>query len=178
MPRIFGVLIPVVFVQLGCSIENQVTVPDLHQKPVTQAYAELRALGLEVEIDGAFFLAPHHTSWVDGHAPEAGNKLDVGSLVTIHPGFALTGSLAVRKDQIDPIVVPPVLGESLENAARMLEDAGLFWDAIEIGPLERTDAPTLYSNYEVTRSSVEPGRGYDQVNRGVRLLRLWVKKAE
>jgi hypothetical protein len=113
---------------------------------------------------------------VEGHAPEAGNRVEVGAVVTIHPGFGLIGMLVTTRKQTEPIVVPPVVGESLEAAAHMLDDAGLFWYAAEVGPLERTDAPTLYANYKVTRSEIEPGSPYDQVTRGVRPLRLWVKR--
>lgn len=162
----------------GCSNAEQVTVPNLHQKSVVDAYAQLRALGLKVEIDGAFNLTPNRTSWVDGHAPEAGNNVDRGSVVTLHPGFGAIGMLAMSKGQGRPMVVPPVVGEELGLAVRMLDDAGLFWDAPDVGPLEPTGADTLYANFVVEWSEVEPGREYDQATRGVRPLPLRLQRAD
>jgi hypothetical protein len=48
----------------------------------------------------------------------------------------------------------------------------------DVGPLETTDADTLYSNFKVVRTEVEPGREYDQVKRGVRPLPLWLQFAD
>lgn len=173
-----AVLVAVVLLATGCSNAEQVTVPNLHQKSVVDAYAQLRGLGLKVEIDGAFNLTPNRTSWVEGQAPEAGNDVGRGSVVTLHPGFGAIGMLAMSKAQGRPIVVPPVVGEDLGLAVRMLDDAGLFWDAPDVGPLEPTNADTLYANFEVARAEVEPGRKYDQAARGVRPLPLWLERAD
>ena len=176
--RLLGALAIVVLTQLGCSNADQVTVPNLHQMTAMDAYSELRASGLKVEIDGRFSVTPNRQSWVEGQAPEAGNDVDVGSVVTIHPGYGPIGLLAVRREQMKPIVVPPVVGEGLDVAARMLDDAGLIWDAPDVGPLEPTDAPTLNSNFEVARTATEPGSRYDQATRGIRPLRVWVRLAD
>jgi hypothetical protein len=166
----------------GCSNAEQVTVPNLHQKSVVDAYAQLRSLGLKVAIDGPVDATPNHPSWVAGHAPEAGSKADVGSVVTLHSGGGPIGSI-FAVDEPDPVVLPDLVGVRLDVATRRLDNLGLLWWTRPMPPLPASDAPTLLEQYEVTRMAAPPGSSYDQYSRrgtssSFRPLGLWAKLAD
>jgi hypothetical protein len=178
--RRLGALVALVAALVGCSAAEQVTVPNLHQKCVVDAYEQLRNLDLKVEIDGPFTVATNQCSWVDGHAPEAGNDVDVGSVVTLHPGLALLGLLVVS--ETNPVVLPDLLGVRLDIAARQLDSLGLAWTARRMPPLPASDAPTLLEHYRVTKMDPGPGEEHDQFTRHrnsstTRPLTLWAAPA-
>ena len=161
--RRLGAVIVLAAALVGCSSSDQVTVPNLHQKCVVEAYEQLRDLNLKVEIDGPMTVASNQCSWVDGHAPEAGNEVDVGSVVTLHPGLALHGLLVVS--ETDPVVLPDLIGMRLDIATRRLESLGLAWAARGMSPLPASDAPTLLEHYRVTKMEPGPGETHDQFHR-------------
>jgi beta-lactam-binding protein with PASTA domain len=165
----------------GCSNAEQATVPNLHEKSVVDAYTDLRSLGLKVAIDGPI-KAGHSTSWVGGQAPEAGNEVDVGSVVTLHPTPYPMASI-FRVDQPDPVVLPDLIGIRLDLAARRLDELGLLWSIESMPPLPASNAPTLLGQYEVTRMAAAPGSSYDQYSRRgnastFRPLGLWATLAD
>lgn len=164
---------------MGCSNAEQVTVPNLHQKSVVEAYAQLHELGLKVEIDGAIRVASNSTSWVDGHAPEAGNDVDVGSVVTLHATLFPIGSIFMVEEP-DPVVLPDLIGVRLDIATRRLDQLHLLWETRSMPPLPAGEAATLLEHYEVTRMAAPPGSSYDQYSRRgsastFRPLGLWTK---
>lgn len=158
------------------------TVPNLHPKNVIDAHAELRALGLKVAIDGPITVASNHVSGVSGQVPEAGNEVEPGSTVTLHPGFGPMGSIFVVKEP-DPVVLPDLIGMRLDLAIRRLERLGLEWSVRPMPALPQTDARTLLEEYEVMRMAAPAGSSYDQFSRRgntttFRPLGLWAKLAD
>jgi hypothetical protein len=176
-----GVLAALVIVA-GCSNAEQVTVPNIHQKSVVDAYTDLRSLGLKVAIDGPIRAGSESMSWVGGQAPEAGNDVDVGSVVTLHPTPHPMASIFMV-DQPDPVLLPDLIGVRLDLAARRLDKLGLLWWTRSLPPLPASDAPTLLEQYVVTRMAAPPGSSYDQYSRRgnastFRPLGLWAKLAD
>lgn len=167
---------------LGCSSEQQVTVPDLHAASVVDAYGQLRKLGLKVEIDGPIHVGSTVSSGIRAQTPEAGTSVDIGSVVTLHPGFRPAGSI-FQVDEADPVVLPDLIGVRLDIAIRRLENLGLLWWTRSMPALPASDGPTLLAQYEVTRMAAPPGSSYDQYSRRgnastFKPLGLWVKLAD
>jgi hypothetical protein len=160
--RRLGAFIVLVVVLAGCSSTDQVTVPNLHEKCVTDAYEQLRGLDLKVEIDGPIGVATNHCTRVGGHAPEAGNDVEAGSVVTLHPGVSPLGLLLVSEP--DPVVLPDLIGVRLDIAVRRLDSLGLAWTTRgrSLPPPPASDAPTLLEHYRVTKMEPGPGEEHDQ----------------
>jgi beta-lactam-binding protein with PASTA domain len=158
-----GVLAALVIVG-GCSNGEQVTVPNLHHKSVVEAYADLRKLGLKVEIDGPIRVASNHISGVAGHAPEAGEEVQVGSVVTLHPGFRPMGSIFLVEEP-DAVRLPNLVGKRLDVAVDRLESLGLLWGTESLSALPVSDEATLLEHYVVTGTKPAPGRLHDQYHR-------------
>lgn len=166
---------------LGCSSGEQVAVPNLHQLSVVDAYTKLRELGLRVEIDGPITVASNHVSWVDGHAPEAGNEVDVGSVVTLHPGSGPIGSIFAVKEP-DAVRLPDLGGLRLDVAVKRLDSLGLLWATRPMPALPASDEPTLLEHYVVTATRPGPGEVHDQYHRRgnastVTPLTIWAELA-
>jgi PASTA domain len=167
---------------LGCSNEERVTVPDLRAASVVEAYAQLRELGLKVEIDGSIYAGSTGSSGIGGQTPEAGKSVEVGSVVTLRPGFRPIGSV-FGVDQPDPVVLPDLIGVRLDIAVRRLENLGLLWWTRSMPALPASDGPTLLAQYEVARMAAPPGSSYDQYSRKgnashFKPLGLWTKLAD
>ena len=133
---------------VGCSNAEQVTVPNLHEKSIVEAYAQLQELGLKVAIDGPIRVGSNSTSWIGGHAPEAGNDVDVGSVVTLHPTPFPMGSI-FAVDQPDPVVLPDLIGLRVDVTTRKLDKLRLLWSIESMPPLPASDVPTLLTSTAV-----------------------------
>jgi hypothetical protein len=167
---------------VGCSNEERVTVPDLRAASVVDAYAQLRKVGLKVEIDGPIWVGSTGSSGIGGQTPKAGKSVDIGSVVTLRPGFRPIGSV-FGVDQPDPVVLPDLIGVRLDIAVRRLESLGLLWWTRSMPALPASDGSTLLAQYEVTRMAAPPGSSYDQYTRRgnashFKVLGLWTKLAD
>jgi serine/threonine-protein kinase len=96
--------------------KEQVTVPDVSEQSCDDARAQMTANQLkgactEVETDD-----PNLVGKVIRTTPPAGSQADPGDTVTIQIG---------KKAEEEQVTVPSVTGQTLDNARRILEDAGL-----------------------------------------------------
>jgi hypothetical protein len=161
--RRIGALVLMVGALIGCSRTDTVTVPNLHDECVVEAYQQLEDLGMKVEIDGPFAVASNYCPGVEGHAPEAGSKVDAGSVVKLHPGFGLHGLPVVS--EAEPVALPDLIGMRLDIAVSKLESLGLLWTTRRLPPLPASDARTLLENYSVTKMEPDAGETHDQFTR-------------
>lgn len=116
-----------------------------------------------------------------GHAPEAGNEVDVDSVVTLHPGYGPIGSIFLVKEP-DPVILPTLVGMRLDAAVERLDSLGLLWATRTMPALPASDEPTLLEHYIVTATRPGPGQYHDQFHRRgntstFRPLTIWAELA-
>jgi beta-lactam-binding protein with PASTA domain len=131
-----------------------VTVPQVTQTSVTEAYKRLREAGLRVAIPERFTVAALHEPGPSTQRPRAGQRVPPGTVVTLELWPGPLGSPAYSPHTV---TVSDLVGLSASEALEWVEDADLFFEIRDIPPLLPSDAAGLFDNYRVTAQSPAPG---------------------
>ena len=130
-------------VRLLVSSGDRFEMPDLEGQPYADAVAQLQGMGLEVESESEEPDRDHDVGEVIRTDPEAGDEVEAGDSVVV----------VVAAEDVSPVEVPNVVGDSLEDATEALEDAGLQVGDVT-GPREgRVLATWPFENMEVSEGS-------------------------
>ncbi|GGW92678.1 Stk1 family PASTA domain-containing Ser/Thr kinase [Streptomyces chryseus] len=116
---------------------TRIKVPDVTGESVEDATSELEDAGFAVKVASARITSPHEAGAVAKQSAAGGSELAKGDTVT------LTVSKGPRM-----VPVPDVVGESVDDAKRALQDAGF---EVEV------DRPFLSFSDEIAGQSVEEG---------------------
>jgi beta-lactam-binding protein with PASTA domain len=131
-------------------IPHRVTVPNLIHGTVAQARTQMEALGLSVAIGRGRYSMTTPAGQVLRIQPQAGAILERGSSVTI------TGSLGPP-----PVPVPSVVGSSLADATKALEQADLSLGSVKHQNSNQIPKGDVIS--QVQSGSAPKGSGVDLV---------------
>ena len=104
----------------------EVIVPDIVNKPITEAFNILRNVGLNIEIKGIEYNSAIPACNIISQEPGSGMKVKTGRSISV-----------IISKGIELLSVPNVIGQDLGNARKILETAGL-----KVGEIQETYSRT------------------------------------
>jgi beta-lactam-binding protein with PASTA domain len=150
--------------------KSRAAVPDVVGLSVLAAANRLQRAGFAVTIPKAFNLSsqtPQPVVKQESPAP-ASMLLQGRAVVLVLEGRCCIGSPGVSTTQ--PLIMPDVVGQTLEVAIRHVTDATGFYDVV-VPPATATLQPLL-ANYRVTKQWPQPGFDLRHQTTGFRLPTL------
>jgi hypothetical protein len=145
---------------------------------MTEAYDNLRAAGLEVEIREGFEADIRDPAMSAAPEPRSGTMVPSGSVVSI----VATGGPhldLVRRDQPTAVVLPDLTGKSANAFFAWTDAHGADW-ILAASALPPSSRPHLWDNYRVARQSPKPGTRLDPNTDSGSLdpaVRVWLEPA-
>jgi beta-lactam-binding protein with PASTA domain len=134
---------------------GMVRVPQTGNSWIGSIIPRLHRAGLRVTIPTAWSLTSSDGPGAEIESPVSGTRVPRGTVVTIR----MTNILGSQGWTPGQYVVPGVLGETLELAAKHIETSGLPW-SVQATALPPTATGDLYASYCVTAQN--PAGGTEQ----------------